>query len=72
MPALVRRLLIWATVDGLVLQAHSPSEHHKVIQIDYKNRQIRELLKTEGVSKKGTQLESHGIVGTRQFYGEQN
>ena len=70
MPALVRRLLIWATVDGLILQAHGPSEHHKAIQIDYKNQQIKELQKTEVVSKKGAQLESHGIIGTRQLHDE--
>ena len=69
MPALVRRPLIWAATDGLIVQAHGPSEHHKAIQIDYKNRQIKELEKTEVVSKKGTQLESHGIIGMSGLHG---
>lgn len=73
MPALVRRLLIWAAADGLVLQAHGPSEHHKAIQIDYKNRQIRELrpsatntgVALEPSASRGTAtpLEAHGVIG---------
>ena len=63
MPALVRRLLIWATVDGLVLQAHGSAENHKAIQIDYKRRQIQELQVNDAASKKGTSLEAHGIIG---------
>lgn len=67
MPALVRRLLIWAAADGLVLQAHGPSEHHKSIQIDYTNRQIKELPSTGSEARKGTPLESHGIIGTSEL-----
>ncbi len=63
MPALVRRLLIWATVDGLVLQAHGSAENHKAIQIDYKRRQVKELQVDDAASKKGTSLEAHGIIG---------
>ncbi|KIW99805.1 uncharacterized protein Z518_10733 [Rhinocladiella mackenziei CBS 650.93] len=63
MPGLVRRLLIWATVDGLVLQAHGPAEHHKAIQIDYKHRQIKELQKNDVGGRKGPPLEAHGIIG---------
>jgi hypothetical protein len=60
---LVRRLLIWAAVDGIVLQAHGPAEHHKAIQIDYKSRQIKELQKSDALAKKPAPLEAHGIVG---------
>ena len=60
---LVRRLLIWATVDGLVLQAHGPAEQHKAIQIDYKSRKIKELQKPDALAKKAAPLEVHGIVG---------
>ena len=70
MPALVRRLLIWATVDGLILQAHGPSEHNKAIQIDYKTRQVKEIQTVEGPGKKGAQLESHGIIGRNGLLDE--
>ncbi|ETI20674.1 hypothetical protein G647_07016 [Cladophialophora carrionii CBS 160.54] len=60
---LVRRLLIWAAVDGIVLQAHGPAEHHKAIQIDYKSRQIKELQKSDALANKPAPLEAHGIVG---------
>lgn len=78
MPALVRRLLIWAAADGLVLQAssHGPSEHHqKSVQIDYKSRQLKELpsstTTTTGGSveaRKGTPLEAHGVIGMSSFW----
>ena len=60
---LVRRLLIWATVDGLILQAHGPAEHHKAIQIDYQSSQIKDLQKSDALAKKSPSLEAHGIVG---------
>lgn len=60
---LVRRLLIWAAVDGVVLQAHGPNEHHKALQIEYKNRQIKELQEPETPAKKEVPLEAHGIIG---------
>ncbi|KAK5192420.1 hypothetical protein LTR99_010452 [Exophiala xenobiotica] len=63
MPALVRRLLIWATVDGLVLQAHGSAENHKAIQIDYTRNQIKELQVNDAASKKVTSLEAHGVIG---------
>jgi len=68
MPALVRRLLIWAAVDGLVLQAHGSSEHHKSIHIDYASRQIKELPPagaggTGAEARRGNPLEAHGIIG---------
>lgn len=77
MPALVRRLLIWAAADGLVLQAHGPSEHHKSVQIDYKSRQLKELPSTTSTTtttgdsleaRKGTPLESHGIIGMSSLW----
>lgn len=67
MPALIRRLLIWAAADGLVLQAHGGpnNEHPRSIQIDYKSRQIKETPGTDSDWKKGTPLESHGVIGKR-------
>ncbi|KIV87043.1 hypothetical protein PV11_02614 [Exophiala sideris] len=63
MPALVRRLLIWATVDGLVLQAHGPAEQNKAVQIDYKRSQIKEIRDYDAATKQGTPLEAHGVIG---------
>ncbi|OAP65016.1 hypothetical protein AYL99_00988 [Fonsecaea erecta] len=60
---LVRRLLIWAAVDGVVLQAHGSAEHPRALQIDYKSRQVKELGKLDALAKKPTALEAHGIVG---------
>ncbi|EXJ92042.1 hypothetical protein A1O3_00592 [Capronia epimyces CBS 606.96] len=63
MPALARRFLIWAAVDGLILQAHGPAEHKRTVQIDYQKRQIKELADDEAGPRKGVPLESHGIIG---------
>ncbi|OAL29608.1 hypothetical protein AYO22_02022 [Fonsecaea multimorphosa] len=60
---LVRRLLIWAAVDGVVLQPSGPAEHPKTLYIDYKSRQVKELQKLDASSKKPAALEAHGIVG---------
>ncbi len=66
---LVRRLLIWATVDGIVLQAHGTTEHHKAIQIDYRSRQIKELQKSDASTRKSAPLEAHGIIGETTILG---
>ncbi|EXJ93793.1 hypothetical protein A1O1_02186 [Capronia coronata CBS 617.96] len=63
MPALARRFLIWATVDGLVLQAHGPADHQKTIQIDYQRRQLKEIPNSNAEPRQGVALESHGIIG---------
>ncbi|KAJ9630270.1 uncharacterized protein PV06_02452 [Exophiala oligosperma] len=63
MPALVRRLLIWATIDGLVLQAHGSTEHHKTIKIDYGRRHVTEVQTSDVSSKKNVWLEAHGVIG---------
>ncbi|KIW18364.1 hypothetical protein PV08_02652 [Exophiala spinifera] len=63
MPALVKRLLIWATIDGLVLQAHGSAEHHKTIKIDYARRQITEAQTGDASGKKNVSLEAHGVIG---------
>ena len=65
MPGVVQRLLIWAAVDGIVLQAHGPAEHHKAIHIDYKTHRIKQYTSEDLGSKKEAQLEAHGIIGRR-------
>lgn len=63
MPGLVRKLVVFAAVDGLVLQAHGAVEHHNALKIDYKLRQVNALGAGENVHKTGTKLEVHGIIG---------
>lgn len=61
---LVRKLLIFASANGLIVQAHGPVEHHKAIQIDYKSRRVSECSHDEANrNRKGAQLEAHGIIG---------
>ena len=68
MPGLVRKLLISAAIDGLILQPAPPRNHppatQQAIKIDYKGN-ISPLLKDrcdEGTAP--ASLEAYGIVGT--------
>jgi hypothetical protein len=66
MPGLVRKLLIFASLNGVVVQAHSSVEHHRPIQIDYRSNRISNfsLDHNEAVKeKKEEQLEAHGLIG---------
>ncbi|KAK7722695.1 hypothetical protein SLS57_004900 [Botryosphaeria dothidea] len=70
MPGLVRKLLIFAAVDGLVLQPSPPRNHppttQQAIKIDYKGN-IQPLLKDRREEDTTPQaLEAHGIVGLLQ------
>lgn len=67
MPGLIRKLLIFAAVDGLVLQPTPPRNHtpstQQAIKIDYKGN-VRPLLKDRREEDTApTTLESHGIIG---------
>jgi hypothetical protein len=63
MPGFVRKLVILAAVDGLILQAHGAVEHHNALKIDYKSRRVNALTASESVPKNGPRLEVHGIIG---------
>jgi hypothetical protein len=63
MPGLVRKVVILAAVEGLILQAHGAVEHHNSLKIDYQTRSISLLAAVEGVPKTGPRLEVHGIIG---------
>lgn len=68
MPGLVRKLLIFAAVDGLVLQPAPPRNHppttQQAIKIDYKGN-VGPLLKDRREEDTtSTSLETHGIIGT--------
>lgn len=67
MPGLVRKLLIFAAVDGLILQPAPPRNHppatQQAIKIDYKGN-VGPLLKDRREEDTApVSLEAHGIVG---------
>jgi len=67
MPGLVRKLLIFAAVDGLILQPAPPKNHKpstdQAIKIEYKSNAISPLLKDRREEDTTSHLEAHGIVG---------
>lgn len=71
MPSLVRKLVIFAAVDGLILQQSDRGQRgsgngNLSVQIDYKTRNITSLSQARSDSTaKSTSpcLEAHGIVG---------
>lgn len=63
MPGLVRKVVILAAVEGLILQAHGAVEHHNALNIDYKSRAVSQLAAGEIVPKTGPRLEVHGVIG---------
>jgi hypothetical protein len=67
MPGLIRKLLIFATVDGLVLQPtlqkSSRGSPEPSIQISYKGGAIGPVLQKKAGNGSGSALEAHGIVG---------
>ncbi|KAF2715742.1 hypothetical protein K504DRAFT_529866 [Pleomassaria siparia CBS 279.74] len=67
MPGLVRKLLIFAAVDGLILQPAPPRNHppatQQAIKIDYKGN-VGPLIKDRrDADTAPVSLDSHGIVG---------
>lgn len=73
MPGLLRKLIVVAAVDGLILQPHGNGQRNGsngacAIQIEYRTRKISLLPPSSPASpgrreKKEGGLESHGIVG---------
>jgi hypothetical protein len=68
MPGLVRKLLIFAAVDGLILQPAPPRNHKpatdQAIKIAYNGHSIAPLLKDRRQEDTANEtLEAHGIVG---------
>ncbi|KAF2276871.1 SacI domain-containing protein [Westerdykella ornata] len=67
MPGLVRKLLIFAAVDGLILQPAPPRNHtpttQQAIKIDYRGN-VKPLLKDRREEDTApVALEAHGIIG---------
>jgi len=68
MPGLLRKLLIFAAVDGLIVQPAPPRNHppatQQAIKIDYKGN-VGPLIKDRReADTTPVSLEVHGIVGT--------
>lgn len=69
MPGLVRKILIVAAADGLILQplAQRNQRVPGPVQIDYKSHTINPLNDDDGHAeyKAADTLEAHGIIGSR-------
>lgn len=74
MPNLVRKLLIFAAVDGIILQPSSPRNHHplatqQAIKVDYKGNVGPALKDGQDVEATSSALEAHGIIGRSRSHG---
>ena len=68
MPGIVRRVLIFAAVDGLILQPAPPRNHkpatEQAIKVEYRTNTVSPLLKDRrDTDAAPNALDSHGIVG---------
>lgn len=64
MSGFVRRLVIFATIEGLVLQAHGHPENHKSLLIDYKTHKVVDSAKsTPPHNQDVVRLDAHGLIG---------
>ncbi len=64
MPGLARKLLIYAAVDGLVLQPLGRGQRPTPTKIAYKDNSIGNFLKDEGEADgAGKSFEAFGIIG---------
>ena len=66
MPGLVRKLFIFATLEGLILQPHV-NWNSSAIRLDYRSNRVTQCssVSPEDV-RKGVYLESYGIIGELQ------
>jgi hypothetical protein len=64
MPGLIRRIFIFAAVDGLILQSPGSLDPSAALRIDYKSQKLTSApsISAEDYSQK-PHLESHGIIG---------
>ncbi len=64
MPSVVKKLILFTTIDGLVLQPHGGADRHSSLRIDFKSRSVGTQDKVEPETfKQSPHLESHGIIG---------
>ena len=69
---LARKLLIFAAVDGLVLQprSHPQSQQQQAIKIDYKGNVGPLLRDNHDDDLTQSSFESHGVVGALRVRGD--
>lgn len=68
MPGLTRKLLIFAAVDGLFIQAagqRAGDDRNAGVRIEYGSNKIT-AASEQNETLEGTSLEAHGIVGARR------
>jgi hypothetical protein len=67
MPGLVRRVLVFAAIDGLILQPAPPRNHlpttQQAIKIDFKGNVAPLMKDRRDEDTTPTALETHGILG---------
>jgi hypothetical protein len=63
MPGLVRKVVILAAAEGLILQAHGAVEHHNALKVHYKSGAVSALTASESFPKTGSRFEVHGVIG---------
>jgi len=66
MPSLVRKLIIYAAVDGLVLQplAQRGQRPGTAVTIDYKTHAVKPLLQSPE-KEQDKRIECYGVIGMR-------
>ncbi|KAK5078185.1 hypothetical protein LTR64_003410 [Lithohypha guttulata] len=70
MSGLIRRLIIFATADGLVLHAHGSSDQQRALLIDYGAKRISDQVRTPNLhGQPGARLEAFGLIGDCDSYG---
>ena len=66
MPGLIRRIFVFAAVDGLLLQSPPSSEPPVALRIEYKSQKLTSVASISAEdSSKTPHLESHGIIGEK-------
>lgn len=64
MSGLVRRLLIFTTVDGLILHAHGNSDHQRSLALEYGTANFQQTgANTPQHGVQGARLEAFGLIG---------
>ena len=64
MSSIIRRVVIYATVEGLILHGHGSTDQHKSLRIDYGSQKITEVAKGhESHAQHAGRLDVFGLIG---------
>jgi hypothetical protein len=64
MPGVVRKLIVFATTDGLILQSYGGTDPNIALRIEFKSRSVGRHARVQPETfKQRPHLESHGIIG---------